>query len=139
MKQRIFAGFFLFVLTFLACGPKKNLDQQAIDGTWVPIHQEIGGEVLPKDGFKDQKLIIDGANYVLLAESMDKGNVSHTSTTLDIHSKEGVNQGKSFKAIYVLENNRLKVCYNLQGDHYPPDFNSNGKPYYFLSVFKRIK
>lgn len=56
---------------------------------------------------------------------------------MDIYGKEGVNTGKHFAAIYKLNNEKLTICYNLNGDSYPSDFETKSRPALFLSVFKK--
>ena len=56
---------------------------------------------------------------------------------MDIYGKEGVNAGKHFTSLYKFENEELTVCYNLTGTAYPEEFDTKGKPMYFLSVFRR--
>jgi len=31
----------------------------------------------------------------------------------------------------------LTICYNLKGDSYPDEFETKGKPLFFMSVFRR--
>ena len=82
-------------------------------------------------------MIISDSNFTVIAESVDKGTVKVSSNQLDIFGKEGVNKGKHFTAIFKLENNELTICYNLKGTEYPAEFNTKGKPLYFLSRFKK--
>lgn len=108
-----------------------------LNGTWVPLKQEMGGKALPEIIYKTQQLIISDSNYTVIAESIDKGVVRYNADKMDIYGKEGVNKGKHFTAIYKYENGQLTVCYNLMGNDYPAAFETAGKPLYFLSVFKR--
>ncbi len=66
-----------------------------------------------------------------------KGIVKYKDDKMDIYGKDGVNAGKHFTALYKLENEQLTICYNLSGDSYPESFMTEGKPAYFLSVFKK--
>ncbi len=108
-----------------------------LNGEWTPIKQEIGGKELPAVVFEKQKLIISDSTYTVIAESTDKGVVEYKGNKMDIFSKEGVNAGKHFTAIFKLENGLLTVCYNLAGDSYPETFETKSKPALFLSVFKK--
>ena len=108
-----------------------------LNGTWVPIKQEMGGALLPKTGFGNQKLIISDSTYTFIAESIDKGILKYRDDKMDIYGKDGVNAGKHFTAIYKYENEELSICYNLVGDRYPDSYETRGKPMYFLSVFKK--
>jgi uncharacterized protein (TIGR03067 family) len=129
----------LFVCLSIAClsTKKTNAKSNFLNGTWIPVTQEIGGTSLPKAIFATQKLIISDSSYTVIAESVDKGVVKYQGDKMDIYGKEGVNAGKHFTAIYKFENDQLTVCYNLSGDSYPETFETKGKQMYFLSVFKK--
>lgn len=110
---------------------------EQLNGTWVPVKQEMGGILLPKTAVQ-QKLIIDDKNYmVTIGESTDKGVIEYKDDRMDIYGKEGVNAGKHFTAICKYENGQLTICYNLAGDSYPETFETKGKPTFFLSIFEK--
>ena len=117
----------------------KNANAQPgnLNGTWVPVKQELGGQALPAASFEKQQLVINDSNYTFTAESIDKGVVKYNTGKMDIYGKEGVNAGKHFTTIYKFENDLLVICYNLKGDSYPETFDTKGNPLYFLSVFKK--
>ncbi len=136
--------FISLLILCLGCSSAKNAGSDShrirpgkLNGTWVPVRQELGGVLLPGASFEKQKLILGDGVYTLIAESVDKGEVKYTNEKMDIYGKDGVNAGKHFTAIYKYENGQLTVCYNLSGDHYPESFETKGKPMYFLSVFKK--
>jgi uncharacterized protein (TIGR03067 family) len=128
----------LLILCISCTGAKiATMTTGDLNGSWVPIRQEIGGVLLPKTVYENQKLIIMDSTYTVIAESIDKGIVKYKEDKMDIYGKDGVNAGKHFTAIYKLENEHLTVCYNLSGDSYPETFGTKGKSMYFLSVFKK--
>ncbi len=108
-----------------------------LNGTWVPVQQELAGKQLPAAAFEKQKLVISNNAYTFTAESVDKGELKYGDGKMDIYGKEGVNTGKHFTAIYKLEQGQLTICYNLAGDSYPGTFESKSKPTLFLSVFRK--
>jgi uncharacterized protein (TIGR03067 family) len=116
---------------------KANSKTSFLNGTWVPVKQEFAGKLLAPAAFEKQILILNDSMYTLTAESVDKGVVRYKDDKMDIYGKEGVNAGKHFTAIYKFENGELTICYNLAGNSYPETFDTNGKPLYFLSVFKK--
>ncbi|MDP4262315.1 MAG: TIGR03067 domain-containing protein [Bacteroidota bacterium] len=136
MRSTIFIS---FLVLGISCASTKNtvMKTNKLDGTWVPVQQEIGGVSLPKASFEKQRLTISDSTYTVIAESVDKGVVKYKDDKMDIYSKEGVNAGKHFTAIYKFENEQLIICYNLSGDSYPETFGTKGKPLYFLSVFRK--
>ena len=117
----------------------KNIQINAneLNGTWVPVKEEIAGTVLPPAAFEKQKLVINDSTYTFTAESVDKGVLSYSGNKIDIYGREGVNTGKHFTAIYKYENEQLTICYNLAGNGYPEAFETTGKPTLFLYVFKK--
>jgi uncharacterized protein (TIGR03067 family) len=117
--------------------PPEKATPPGLNGTWIPVRQEMAGKQLPPAAFEKQELIIDENRYQFTAESVDKGEVRYGDQKLDIYGKEGVNKGKHFTAIYKLADGELTICYNLAGDAYPEVFDTKGKPRFFLSVFKR--
>ena len=131
---------FLAIALAVGCSATKKTTavQHPLDGTWIPVSQEMGGKPFPQAMFATQKLVLQDTNYTMVAESVDKG-VTRLSEggKMDIYGREGVNTGKHFSAIYKLEADQLTVCYNLMGDSYPAEFATAGKPLYFMSVFKR--
>jgi uncharacterized protein (TIGR03067 family) len=127
---------FLFILFFIpAFGFAQS--KENIDGKWITIKMVINGADLPEAAIKNHQLIISDSSYIFTAESVDKGILKYTNDKLDIYGKEGVNTGKHFTALYKVENGLLTICYNLAGDKYPEDFETKGKPMYFLAVFKK--
>ena len=125
-----------------SCSPTKTISSSStnsMNGTWMPIKQEMSGMALPELVYKAQRLIIKDSTYTLTAESIDKGIVKLNGDKMDIYGKEGVNSGKHFTGLYKLENGQLTVCYNLKGDKYPDSFDTKGKPMYFMSVFKKVE
>ncbi len=135
MKTLFYA---LVLLASASCAVSKTGQKsKALNGTWIPVKQELGGMSLPESMYKSQKLVLDGNSYSMQAESADFGDVKYDGNKMDIYGQKGVNEGKHFTAIYKYENGRLTICYNLAGDSYPEGFDTEGHPLFFLSVFER--
>lgn len=136
--MRLVTFIFLLILG-TGCSNTKStaITSNKLNGTWLPVTQEMGGKPLPKAFFENQQLIISDSNYTVVAESIDKGVVKYSNDKMDIYGKEGVNAGKHFTAIYKCENGQLTVCYNLSVSGYPEAFETKTNPMYFLSVFKK--
>jgi uncharacterized protein (TIGR03067 family) len=139
-----FITFIPLLILGLSCASTKNVTSDSsrmksskLNGTWLPIKQEIGGTLMPKAAFENQQLIISDSTYTFIAESIDKGIVKYKDDKMDIFGKEGVNVGKHFTAIFKYENEQLTICYNLLGDSYPEAFETKGKPSLFLSIFNK--
>ena len=143
MKQ---LSILLLVCLHLGCATTRNIKTNSgvLNGTWIPVKQEMGGKELPAAAFAKQKLIISDSMYTFTAESVDKGVIRYSGDKMDIYGKEGVNTGKHFTAIYRYENlptgqagGLLTICYNLKGDSYPELFETKSKPLLFISLFKK--
>lgn len=131
--------FISLLITGLGCSGPKNaaVKPNKLNGTWIPLSQEMGGKQMPKSFYENSKLEILDSTYTLTAESVDKGVVKYHGDKMDIYGREGVNKGKHFTALYKYENAQLTICYNLTGNSYPETFDTKGKPLYFLSIYKR--
>ena len=68
-------AFISLLILGLSCTSTKNatIKSNKLNGTWVPVKQEMGGTMLPKAAFEKQKLIISDSTYTFIAESIDKG------------------------------------------------------------------
>ncbi len=107
-----------------------------LNGSWIPIKQELAGNAFPESVFHTFKLEIKDSTYSYGTVKKDKGVLIYKQGKMDIYGREGVNQGKHFTALYKKEKNLMTICYNLKGDGYPTGFDTKGNPLYFLSVFK---
>ncbi len=133
--------FILLAIFCLSCNSTKHAVTKSnkLNGTWIPVKEEMGGTLLPTAAFKSQQLILKDSNYIFTAESVDKGIAKYANGKMDIYGEEGVNIGKHFMAIYKYENEELTICYNLKGDGYPEAFETKPKRLLFLCTFVRSK
>lgn len=126
------------ILAFSAfCFQRTIQDKYPLNGEWKPIRQEMGGRAMPPEYYAKHLLVLQDTNYVFTAESVDIGVSKYADGKMDITGKEGVNTGRSFKALYELKKDTLSICYNLKGDQYPASLSTQGQPMYFLSVYIR--
>jgi uncharacterized protein (TIGR03067 family) len=58
---------------------------------------------------------------------------------MDITSTEGANKGKTFLAIYELNGDNLRICYNLTGKVRPTEFKTQKGEPLFMATYKRAK
>jgi uncharacterized protein (TIGR03067 family) len=126
----------LFSLHFVEI-KKPGIQSYPLNGSWLPVKEEIAGTSLPQASFQTQKLVMTDSNYTFTAESVDKGVTTYSDGKMDIYGREGVNTGKHFMAIYKLQNDSLSICYNLAGNGYPESYDTKGKPTNFSCVFKK--
>ncbi|MFO1512600.1 MAG: TIGR03067 domain-containing protein [Verrucomicrobiota bacterium] len=124
-------------------GPKAD-DTKDIQGTWLPVKAELSGKPMPEEFLKKiVSLKLDSGKYVVTAESLDKGTYTMDAAakprTIDITGTEGPNVGKKIPAIYELNGDTLRICYNLGGDTHPTEFKSPPGTKIFLVTYQRKK
>src|SRR6476646_8424080 len=125
MRLLTIVVFHIFVLSCTST-KKTGALSNPLNGTWVPVQEEIAGNALPSAAFQTQKLVLNDSTYIFTAESVDKGVVKYSGNKMDIYGKEGVNSGKHFTAIYKLENDQLTICYDLSANSYPTAYDTKG-------------
>jgi len=122
-------------------------DNKMIEGTWMLVAAEIGGQKLPDERLKDAeagsaagKLILNDGRYTY---QNDQGTYKISPTenpkAMDITGTEGPNHGKTFFAIYELAGDSLKICYDLGGKARPNEFTTRAGTHQFLAIYKRAK
>src|SRR6478735_8459388 len=123
-----------FILICLVTGcdttKKINAGSNFLNGTWIPIKQELGGGALPEAAYQNYKLTINDSVYTYGSAQTDRGLISYDNGKMDIYGRVGPNAGKHYTAIYKLENAELTICYNLSGKGYPQAFDTKGQPLY---------
>jgi uncharacterized protein (TIGR03067 family) len=124
-----------------AFGDDSKTDEKALQGTWEITDAELAGKKLPKG--KPITLTMEDGKYLVKAESDDKGTYTLDATKkpkeIDIKGTDGPNKGKTFLAIYELDGDSLKVCYDLAGKERPKEFKTTPGTFQFLATYKRKK
>lgn len=114
----------LLALTLAACaGVPPRFPPLA--GQWMPQSAELGGRDLPLSSFA-------GATLNLTTDSYEFGGDQGTYTIaewsssgeMDIHGVSGPNAGRTIPAIYELDGDELKLCYQLGSGERPDGFDS---------------
>jgi len=128
----------LFLLT-IGCSSTEETTTNSgeLNGGWLPIKKEIGGQEVPVSLFENQRLAIVDKSFIILDESADQGSVRYSDGKMDIHIELGTDAGEDYKAIYKFENNLLTICYDLSGGTYPKSFETASNPELILSIYKR--
>jgi uncharacterized protein (TIGR03067 family) len=90
------------------------------------------------------KLVVEGDKYnVTVGISVDLGAIridpAAKPKTMDIIGTEGPNKGKTFLAIYELNGDTLRICYDLTGKVRPTEFKTRKGEPLFLATYKRAK
>jgi uncharacterized protein (TIGR03067 family) len=119
-------------------------DGDTIQGTWLPQAAELGGKMFPDQIRKITRLVVkDGMYTVTIGKMVDKGTVkldpSAKPKTMDIVGTDGPNKGKTILAIYELDGDTLKVCYDLGGKNRPTEFKTSAGTLLYLVTHRREK
>ena len=127
-----------------AGGGGEKEDSKILDGTWLPVEAELGGQKFPDEILKTLKLTMsDGKYTVNVGERVDKGTIQLDPTAkpkaIDIIGTEGPNKGKTILAIYELTGDTLRICYDLAGQKRPTEFKTVKDTQQFLVTYKREK
>jgi uncharacterized protein (TIGR03067 family) len=151
MRGLLFAA--LVVGLVLACSwaradERENAakeEAKKLEGAWMPIEMEMAGVKLPEAATKGIELVISGDHYKVTtaSEGKDEGTTRYypdqTPKAIDITGTEGPNKGKTFLAIYELDGDKLKVCYDLAGKERPKEFKTKPNTQQFLAVYRKRK
>jgi uncharacterized protein (TIGR03067 family) len=138
----------LLAVMLMFCGSavagSDVVKEETMDGVWMPLSAEIGGNAFPEEVRKTIRLEIKGEHYtVTVGEAIDRGtcksNPAAKPKALDITGTEGPNKGKTILAIYERDGDRLKVCYDLSGKGRPSEFKSAEGTQLFLVEYKLQK
>ena len=119
-------------------------DAKAVQGSWVPTAAELAGQPMAAAVLETISLKLDHGKYVVFVG----GNPDRGTYTIDSASKpksmtitgtEGPNHGKTFPAIYELNGDMLRICYDLSGAKRPTQFKSVPGTRLYLVTYKRKK
>lgn len=134
---------------------KVKTDKDAIQGKWKMVAGEFEGKKLR---FSDEelhmmKLHIKGNRYILefppgdvfgskvvtwLEHEFTLGE-SNKPKTIDLIATRKEDRGKKGLGIYSLDNNRLRICINVDSETRPTDFTTKKGSGRMLTVYEREK
>lgn len=122
----------------------KPDDAKAIEGKWKPVKAELSGQPMTEAVLKTISLKMDNGHYeVFVGERPDRGTYTLDSSTkpksITVVGTEGPNQGRSFPAIFELEGDTLRICYDLSGQKRPIEFKSVAQTKLYLVTYHRAK
>jgi uncharacterized protein (TIGR03067 family) len=132
----------LSVVQAARCADAKDSD--VIQGTWLASTAELAGKPFPDEARQSIKLTLkDGKYAVSVGKNADQGTVklkpSAKPKAMDITGTEGPNKGKTIPAIYELDGDTLRICYDLSGKKRPTEFRTTEGTQLFLVTYKREK
>jgi uncharacterized protein (TIGR03067 family) len=119
-------------------------DTKAVQGSWKPVKAELAGKPMPEAVIKTISLKLDSGKYeVFVGEHPDRGTYTVDSSSkpksMTVTGTEGPNQGKTFPAIYELNGDTLRICYDLSGAKRPTEFKTVVGTKLYLVTYQRKK
>lgn len=115
-----------------------------LDGSWKPTDAVMGGQPFPPPIVAAMSLTVSGggtAYRVQVGPQLDVGTIrldeGASPAAMDITGVEGPNAGRTIPAIYELQGDTLRICYDLSGQGRPTAFASAAGTMHFLVNYAR--
>ena len=128
----------------LADDPVKN-DRARLQGTWSIVSLEVNGKAEDVSKLQEARLRIEGERYSfklgdMRLEMTHKVDPGKKPKPLDLTVTEGPTKGKTYRAIYELTQDTLKICRHVEPDkERPTAFASRPDSGLMVIVWKRAK
>jgi uncharacterized protein (TIGR03067 family) len=127
-----------------AFAAESSDDAKAVQGNWKPVKAELAGQPMPDTILKSISLKLDHGKYeVFVGTEPDRGTYTLDSAAkpkgMTITGTEGPNHGRTFPAIYELQGDTLRICYDLSGAKRPAEFKSIAGTQLYLVTYQRQK
>jgi uncharacterized protein (TIGR03067 family) len=138
----------LLSICFMLTSAQAADDRASMNGVWKPAQAELGTRPMPAPVLKNITLKMDGANYQVTemterGPSVDKGTLQFDITAspkgMVVRGVDGPNKGKTFPAIYELDGDTLRICYDLSGKKRPAEFKTQPGTLLYLVTYHRVK
>jgi uncharacterized protein (TIGR03067 family) len=119
-------------------------DATAIQGSWKPVSAELAGQPMPAAVLKTISLTLANGKYeVLVGGAPDNGTYKLDSNSrpksITVTGTAGPNIGATFPAIYELNGDTLRICYDLSGAKRPTEFKSVAGTKLYLVTYGRVR
>jgi uncharacterized protein (TIGR03067 family) len=132
-----------------ADAPKNDevkTDLDALQGTWAAVHVERNGQKAPEVALKNFKVVIRGNQMAINPDgdnrtSTFKLDPSRMPRGMDNTPAQGPKKGVSLPAIYEVDGDTLKICFDNEGvsDTRPTEFKTTPGSGLALFVLRREK
>jgi uncharacterized protein (TIGR03067 family) len=137
-------------LVLLAADTSKDdpgkKDMEALQGTWTAVILERNGQKAPEEVLKSFRVVIKGDKMIINPESDHRTSTfkldpSKKPKAMDNTPDQGPKKGMVLPAIYELEGDTLKICFDNEGvsDKRPTEFKTTPASGLALFVLKREK
>lgn len=124
--------------------PTADQIRARLQGTWQPETAIFGGNPLPKEVLEGMRMTIAEMKYhVKVNEVDDKGNIELSMADqpwkMTLIGVEGPNAESKIPAIFKFTGEKLLICYNLELQGTPAEFESEPNTQLLLITFVRVK
>jgi uncharacterized protein (TIGR03067 family) len=103
-----------------------------LDGIWVPIAADVSGQALVVRELRVARLVLDRGGYEIIDRAehvVDSGDIridrDAVPQAMDIVGLAGPHAGRTMHAIFELDGDRLKVCYDLESAERPHEMRAH--------------
>jgi uncharacterized protein (TIGR03067 family) len=108
-----------------------------MDGVWIPMEAELGGNKIAAGALSSFELAIRNGTYEVPGD-VGKIELSESDPrAMDVVGTGGPNKGKTLFAIYELDGDTLRICYDLSGTERPKEFATEQGTKLFLVRYRR--
>jgi uncharacterized protein (TIGR03067 family) len=120
-------------------------DRNRLQGYWDVVSAERDGTPMAKKDLKDWQVIFTGDRLTLNKgakgrfDAKYRVNPAKKPKRINVTFLMGREEGKTFKGIYTLKGDRLKLCWNESGEKRPTRMSTKPKSGRTLYVLKRGK
>ena len=147
-KTLVAVLFFLAPVMAFAQEATKQEDSEwkDLNATWQPVKMQMAGNDFPSEQIQSIKLTLKDGEYTMkmIGGVEESGKVElgegddDKPAAMDISIEEGQNKGKTIKAIFKIEEEKLIVCYAMTGDR-PTEFESTKDNGYLFLEYEKVK
>jgi uncharacterized protein (TIGR03067 family) len=120
-------------------------ERDKLQGYWDVIAMERDGARTPARDLKEFKFIFTGNKLTVSRGNKQRYDATYkldltgTPKAIDITFLMGPDEGKTFRGIYTLDGNTLKLCWSAGGQKRPTELTTKPKSARTLFVLKRGK
>jgi uncharacterized protein (TIGR03067 family) len=123
---------------------EPSKDAKELIGVWKCVSAMRDGNPLPEAIVQELRLTLTDDRYKtergqqVLFDSTYRIDAAKKPKQIDMIGTEGANAGKAAQGIYLLEGDKLTLCYTMPGQDRPADFTSKAGSGATLAVWQRM-
>ncbi len=136
----------LIARSLIAAKPDTDKELGKFDGTWLVTAVEVSGTKIPEAELQKapSRVTLQGGKWALKAPGREESGTftvdeARAPREMDVNPANGPNAGKTFKAIYRLDGDVMRVSYAAPGQDRPTSFVTTDKPGYWVNTYQREK